>query len=171
MQTIIENLELVQKAMNDTKNKKMFVKYQAILLHLQGHTNVAIASIIGRNEHTVSKYIQMFKTLGLDGLIPKKPKGNHSKLTFEQTQILITTVNENTPDQVGLDPFKNWNCKLVAAWVLSTFDITYSITGIRDLLHRLGLSYTRPTYVLAKADPIKQVEFMEKFETIKKTDE
>ena len=138
---------------------------------MQGHTNIAIGGIIGRNEHTVSKYIQTFKTLGLDGLIPKKPKGNNSKSTSEQTQILINTINENTPDQVGLAPFKNWNCKLVVVWVLNEFEICYSITGITDLLHRLGLSYTRPTYVLAKADPIKQAEFKEKFETIKKTAE
>jgi len=37
-----------------------------------------------------------------------------------------------------------------------------------DLFNRLNLSYTRPTYVLAKADAGKQEQFKETFEDIKK---
>jgi len=36
------------------------------------------------------------------------------------------------------------------------------------VLYRLNLSFTRPTYTLAKADPQKQEEFKEKFELLKK---
>ena len=38
-----------------------------------------------------------------------------------------------------------------------------------DVLYRLNLSYTRPTYVLKNADPIKQEKFKEDFEVLKKT--
>lgn len=38
-----------------------------------------------------------------------------------------------------------------------------------NLLHRIKLSYTRPTYSLAKADPEKQEKFREELESIKKT--
>jgi transposase len=37
------------------------------------------------------------------------------------------------------------------------------------MLKRLGLSYTRPTYVLAKADKQKQEQFIEEFNEVKKT--
>lgn len=36
------------------------------------------------------------------------------------------------------------------------------------VLHRLNLSYTTPTYVLAKADKLKQEKFRTDFETLKK---
>ena len=36
------------------------------------------------------------------------------------------------------------------------------------ILHRLNLSYTRPTYVLKKADPEKQEIFKFDFEALKK---
>ncbi len=36
------------------------------------------------------------------------------------------------------------------------------------VLKRLGLSYTRPTYTLAKADPEKQKQFVQDFEECKK---
>ena len=51
------------------------------------------------------------------------------------------------------------------------YGVTFSERGMRDVFYRLNLSYTRPTYVLAKADPQKQAEFLEKLEDIKKTPE
>lgn len=47
-------------------------------------------------------------------------------------------------------------------------EISDSIRGITAMLHRLGMSYTRPTYVLAKADKEKQEQFKEDFEDIRK---
>jgi transposase len=41
--------------------------------------------------------------------------------------------------------------------------------GITGMLHRLGLSYTRPTYTLAKADAKKQKVFVRQIDMIKKT--
>lgn len=38
-----------------------------------------------------------------------------------------------------------------------------------EVLHRLNLSYTRPTYVMKKADKEKQEEFKRNFESLKKT--
>ena len=37
-----------------------------------------------------------------------------------------------------------------------------------QVLYRLDLSYTRPTYTLAKADPEKQEAFKQDFEVLKK---
>lgn len=161
-------LELIQNAMNTTKSKKMFVRYQAVHLHLQGYENIAIAPIIGKCEHTVGKYINAYKSKGVAGLIPTPQKGAVSKLTSEQESILIETVSQKTPDQVGLEPNKNWNCRLLCLWVYNTFNIKYSITGMKDMLHRLGFTYTRPTYVLAKANLQKQERFKQDFELLKK---
>jgi len=41
-------------------------------------------------------------------------------------------------------------------------------SGMLKLLHRLNLSYTRPPYVLAKADSQKQKAFALEFEVLKK---
>lgn len=37
-----------------------------------------------------------------------------------------------------------------------------------DVLYKLNLSYTRPTYVLKKVDPIKQEIFKQDFDVLKK---
>ena len=46
-------------------------------------------------------------------------------------------------------------------WVINEFDVTMCHSAMSLVLHRLNLSYTRPTYVLAKADKIKQEKFKE----------
>jgi transposase len=43
-----------------------------------------------------------------------------------------------------------------------------SWSGMLEMLQRLNLSYTKPTYNLAKADPQKQEEFKQEFELLKK---
>ncbi|MHB1654218.1 MAG: helix-turn-helix domain-containing protein [Desulfitobacteriaceae bacterium] len=53
-------------------------------------------------------------------------------------------------------------------WIKREFSVCYSNRGTRDLLYRLKLSFTTPTYTLAKANPIKQEAFKEEFEEIKK---
>jgi transposase len=50
-------------------------------------------------------------------------------------------------------------------------DVEMSCTGILRMLWRLCLSYTGPTYVLAKADPEKQQAFEQEIHLIKKTSE
>ncbi|MBA1335967.1 MAG: hypothetical protein HPY66_1786 [Firmicutes bacterium] len=52
---------------------------------------------------------------------------------------------------------------------MDNFGVEYSYTGMVDVIHRLKLSYTRPTYTLAKADPQKQEEFKQEFELLKKS--
>ena len=40
-----------------------------------------------------------------------------------------------------------------------TFQVEFSERGARSLLYRWNFSCTRPTYTLAKADPVKQRQF------------
>ncbi|WP_235962290.1 helix-turn-helix domain-containing protein, partial [Heyndrickxia coagulans] len=39
--------------MKNTKDKRLYERYLSVLLHLEGHTYMDIAKIIGRNRQTV----------------------------------------------------------------------------------------------------------------------
>nr|WP_315080673.1 winged helix-turn-helix domain-containing protein [uncultured Clostridium sp.] len=80
------------------------------------------------------------------------PSGAPRKLSTEQEQKLVDVITNNTPDEVGFESRKNWTIKLVQKWVLSNFNITIKHSSMAVIFHRLNLSYTRPTCVLAKAD-------------------
>ncbi len=104
----------------------------------------------------------------MEGLILGKAKGRERKLTAEQESELYEVISEKLPKDVGLEPFCNWTAPLACKYVKNRFGVEFSERGMRDVFYRLKLSYTRPTYTLAKADPVKQEEFKERLEGIKK---
>jgi len=72
------------------------------------------------------------------------------------------------PADVGFTATYNWTAKIVKEYIQKTFNVNYSISGVTTLLHRLGFSYTRPSYTLKKADPEKQEQFKKEFNDLKK---
>lgn len=73
-----------------------------------------------------------------------------------------------TPSDLQFDLFMTWDYKLLCLWVKRQFNISYSKSGMRDLLNLLGFSFIRPTYPLAKAIQVKQTAFKEEFKHLKK---
>jgi len=50
---------------------------------------------------------------------------------------------------------------MICEYIKREYGISFSIRGSSKLMHRLGMSYTKPTYTLAAADKEKQSEFVE----------
>ena len=80
----------------------------------------------------------------------------------------MSAISAQTPEEARLGVFSNWTAALTCAYVEEKFGISFSSRGMLNLFERLGLSYTRPTYTLEKADPKKQEQFRETFEILKK---
>jgi transposase len=55
------------------------------------------------------------------------------------------------------------------SYVAKQFKVKYSVSGLTELLHRLGYSYKKPKLVPGKADAIAQEEFIELYNKIKET--
>ena len=104
----------------------------------------------------------------MESLLIVKQPGAQKKLTDKQETELLSVISTQTPKEVGLGVFANWTAALACAFVKQKFGISYSSRGMLNLFDRLGLSYTRPTYTLDKADPKKQEQFRKTFETLKK---
>lgn len=162
-------IQALKKAMKETKDKRMYQRYKVIYLHLKGYSNLYIASLEGFDNHTVGIYVKNYTQNGINGLLIKKSPGAPRLLTKEQEAMLAEVITTQTPDQVGFPNRKNWYINIAQQWIKNTFDVEYSYRGTAEVLHRLNLSFTRPTYTLAKADPIKQEEFKVDFELLKKT--
>ena len=162
-------IQAVKRAMRKNKNLRLHKRYMVILHYLKGYPNCEIAKMEFLCGHTVGKYINKYKKYGLDGLTLGHSTGAPRLLNTEQEKIIVETITNNTPDEVGFIARKNWTIELIRQWVINTFNITFSHRGMAEVLYRLNLSYTRPTYVLKNADPIKQENFKEDFEVLKKT--
>ncbi len=161
-------LEELKCAMKAEKNQKMFVRYQVIYLLLSGEPYEKIVDYTGLSLATLFNYRKTYCEKGIAGLTPKKQPGRKRHLTAEQEAQVVTTIVNQTPKDVGFPVEMNWTAPLLRDWIEQTFGVSFSVRGTRDLLYRLGLSYTKPTYTLEKADPLKQAAFLEEFEQAKK---
>jgi len=67
----MENLtafQEIENAMKETKDLRIFERYQMIYLHLQGTKAKQIASILNRSATTISSYIKAYTKAGIPGL-------------------------------------------------------------------------------------------------------
>ncbi|MED3088887.1 winged helix-turn-helix domain-containing protein [Bacillus toyonensis] len=76
---------------------------------------------------------------------------------------------ESTPNQEGIGPETHWDTRVLQYLLEERYHVSMSRGGICDMLHRWGFTYTRPTYRLKKADPLKQQKFLRELNWIKKT--
>ena len=164
-----EELNEVKATMDAEKKARVYKRYQSVYLYLSGRTCAEVAEIVGLDKSTVSDINQIYKKEGLAG-IPDKPRtGRPKRLSEEQEYGIREMILLKLPSDVGFPAEFNWTAGLVAMYIKREYGFKYSIRGITKMLDRLGLSYTRPTYVLAKADKQKQEQFVQDFEKVKKT--
>ena len=164
----IAQLKKLGRKTHDAKQRR---RYDIVRLFLSKRAKPDIADILDISLTQVYLILNLYKQAGIEGLTLKQPPGRQRKLTDEQEKELISIITEKLPNEVGLEPYCNWTASLACKYVEDHYGVTFSERGMRDVFYRLNLSYTRPTYVLAKADPQKQAEFLEKLEDIKKTSE
>lgn len=166
----MDHQQEIERRMKKEKDRRMFERYQAVYLYTQSKTRKEIAAIIGRNEKTVSKYIRAYQDGGVDGLQMNHSPGAPRRLASEQEEQFKRTVVEYLPHEVGFPSKFNWTLNLMGEYIKREYQVTYSLQGVADLANRLNLSYTKPTYTLTAADPIKQQTFREvTFPELKKT--
>ena len=164
-----EEIAQLKRLARKTHNVKLRQRYDIIRLFLSKRAKPEIAAVLDISLTQVYLILNLYKEAGIEGLELKRPTGRQRKLTDEQEEELSSIITEKLPKEVGLEPYCNWTAPLACKYVKDHYGVTFSERGMRDVFYRLNLSCTRPAYVLAKADPQKQAEFLEKLEGIKKS--
>lgn len=165
---IIRELKKLARKAKEARQRR---QYDIVRLYLEGRGKSEIAQIMDMSLQAIYKVLNRYKAGGIEGLTLRKPTGRSRKLSDEQEAELYQVISGKLPKEVGLEPFCNWTAPLACQYVKKQFGVQFSERGMRDVFYRLHLSYTRPTYTLAKADPVKQEEFKGQLEQLKKTSE
>ena len=134
-------------------------KINAILLLGSAWTLEAVAEALFLSDETISKYKRDYIDGGLSKLLDKKYLGSDCKLTENEQRILCDELDGN----IYLTTAQ------IVAFVDRTFGISYSISGMNDLLHRLDYSYKKPKLVPGKSDGELQEAFIEQYEAFMAT--
>jgi len=161
-------IQELKAAMKVNKDLRMHERYQVIVLFLRGESYKRIHEITGRSHGTICSYVKAYRNGGIEGLKMGHSPGRPRQLTPQQEQQLYQTVVDKTPKDVGFPAKMNWTSPIIRKWIEREYGVLYSDRGTRELLYRINLSFTTPTYTLAKADPAKQEAFKQEFEEYKK---
>ena len=142
--------QLLRQAQRACRGKAGYVPVTALLMLDRGRAVAAVAEDLGLDEATVYRYAQTYQLLGLAGYLKAEQPGYWGLLTSAQLAGLCRELG----DTLYTD------CRALVAWLHTAYGITYSVSGLTDLLHRLGYSYKRTTAVPCQANAAVQTAFL-----------
>src|SRR5262245_51396646 len=131
-------------------DKRVAFRLSALLWVADGRTQQEAADLLGVTARQVRKWLRLYRQGGLDALCSLRFQGDPGDLSPAQVERLKQEVSTG----------RFLAARQVADWVAETFRVAYTDRGMRDLLHRIGVSYHKATGFLWKADPDKQEEFL-----------
>lgn len=139
------------------KDKRVADRIKAIYSLGVGFSVEDVIEILMLDEETLRNYVKRYQSGGIKTLIADHYQGSVSKLSVIQLSELNAHLEQHTYLTV----------EAIIAYVYEQYDVSYSVSGMTDLLHRLKFTYKKSKLVPAKADKKKQEEFLKQLDTLK----
>ena len=150
----LAELETLHRGLRD---KRQADRVKAVIALSKGWSAAQVAEILLFDESTSRHYFERYQQGGSQALLDDNYCGAEPKLDKHQMQQLESYLEDHIlPD-----------AKSVIAYIDKQYGVCYSVSGVTDLLHRLGFSYKKPTHVPGKQDPARQQVFIEEYEQLK----
>jgi transposase len=156
MKTIVltaEQRRQIDQRRKGTLDRRVYQRLTAVLAIAAGNSREGVAALLGIGLTRLGEWLRVFRNKGIDALCASHYKGDPGKLTPHQVARLKA--------EVGTGCFHNSD--QIRHWIEETFGVTYSSSGVKDMLERIGISYHKVTGFLWKADPDKQKAFVKKY--------
>jgi transposase len=129
-------------------------RIKAVLLTDKGWSSEAIAEALLISDQAVRNHLRDY-----EATCKLKPEsgGSDEKLSEEQSKKLLSHLENHVYLFV----------KDIIAYVISTFEIVYTVPGMRNWLRRNGFSYKKPAIVPGKANKERQAQWIEEYHKLK----
>jgi transposase len=144
----------IERRRRKTHDKRIAQRLSAVLWVAEGRIQSEVADLLGVTERQVRKWLRTYRTKGLEALCTLHHRGDPGTLRPAQIARLKTEIATG----------RFLTAQQICDWIDETFHVTYTPRGVRDLLHRIGVSYHKATGFFWKANPAKQEEFIHKYE-------
>ena len=136
------------------RNKRYAYRIHAIILLGMGYTLKKVKEVLFIDDETLRNYVDSYRRDGVNGLLKDERNGRICRLSAEQIDLLCTELDNNI----------HLTVTSVIHFVTQSFEVKYSNTGMRDLLHRLNYVYKKPKLVPGSPDIEAQEIFAEQYE-------
>ncbi len=142
-----------------TSNAKQRDRYRAIQLAIDGEQTQLIQRSLGRSRGFVQRWCYTYRDRGLDAVRPIKPTGRPTMLPPARHEQFKQRVLDGPREEDGV-------CTLRGRDMLSIleqeFGVSYSLSGLYDLLAKLGLVVLAPRPQHRKSDPQAMQQWVER---------
>src|SRR5947208_12363342 len=136
----------------NAQDRRIYQRLSAVLWSDDGRTREEIAGLVGVSTRQVGQWFRIFRNKGLDELCTLHYQGDPGRLGPAQVGRLKQEIEKGVFH----------NAEQVRTWVRDTLGVAYSISGIKDLLRRIGASYHKVSGFFWKANVKKQKQFVRK---------
>lgn len=148
-----EQLQELRAAHRLERNKHAAYKINAVILLGSGWTLVEVQEALLLDDETLRSYVEKYRRGGIQALIETHYAGKASQLSEAQQRQLCKALDQDI----------YLTTSAVSAYVEKHFDVVYSQSGMRDLLHRLGYEFKKPKLVPGHPDLQAQDIFAEQY--------
>src|SRR3954451_23058122 len=135
------------------QDRRVYQRLSAVLWSEDGRSREEIADLLGVSTRQVGQWLRIFRNKGLDELCTLHYQGDPGRLGPAQVGRL--------KQEIAKGVFHN--AEQIRIWVEASFGVAYSISGIKDLLRRIGASYHKVSGFFGKADVQEQKKWVRKY--------
>src|SRR4051812_29464959 len=146
-----EQRQEIERRRKETLGRRIYQRLTAVLAVAEGQSREEVAHLLGISLSQLGEWLRVYRNKGLEALCTLHYKGDPGKLTPRQV--------EQLKQKVSTGCFRNSD--QIRQWLVDTFGVSYSPSGVKALLRRVGVSYHQVTGFLWKADPDKRKEFLQ----------
>lgn len=131
-------------------NAKQRDRYRVVQLAVGGERCPAIMKMLGRSRGFVQRWAYAYRDGGLDAIVVKPQPGRPPTLPTEQHAAFKQRIIDGPTHADGVCTPRGVDARRILE---EEFGVKYSLNGVYELMHRLGLSVLVPRPEHRKADP------------------
>jgi transposase len=143
----------IEKRRREERDVRIWRRLSALLWLSEGATVEEVAARLGVCTRQVRKWLNTFRRHGLDALCELHYQGRVPRL--DDTQI------DELKQEIAKGLFRT--AQQIADWIKQRFQVHYSVSGVKELLKRIDVSYHKVTGFLWKADAVAQEEWLDDY--------
>src|SRR3954452_19719033 len=113
------------------QDRRIYQRLSAVLWSDAGRTREEIADLLGVSTRQVGQWFRTFRNKGLEELTTLHYQGDPGRLGPAQVGRLRQEIEK------GVFP----NADQIRTWIEASLGVTYSASGVKDLLRRIGASF------------------------------
>ena len=152
------SLEELQHRAKSITTKRLWKRYQILILALQGRTSTDIASALSCSQRLVQVRVRQYNEQGPDSLDEKCHTGRQPRISGSDLERFRQRVEAGPRPDEGRATFYGIDHQRL---LKDEFGVTLSLQAVYDLLHRLGFSSLMPRPQHKDADEEVQRLFKE----------